>query len=120
MTCYGDLGCFRDEGPFNYLDMLPSPPEEIGTVFYLHTRRNEEIPQVGSAPVSLICSQVLEYNNITTVHQSNFNASCTTKVIIHGFGSFLHQGVGARDAPLLPRGGECGGTAEPELTSGRL
>ena len=38
VVCYGDLGCFRDEGPFNYLDMLPSPPEEIGTVFYLYTR----------------------------------------------------------------------------------
>ena len=39
MVCYGELGCFRDEGPFNYLDMLPSPPEEIGTVFYLYTRK---------------------------------------------------------------------------------
>ena len=38
VVCYGELGCFRDEGPFNYLDMLPSPPEEIGTVFYLYTR----------------------------------------------------------------------------------
>jgi len=75
VVCYGDLGCFRDEGPFNYLDMLPSPPEEIRTVFYLYTKNNKEIPQV------------LEYNNITTVAESHFNASSPTKIIIHGFGS---------------------------------
>ena len=67
VTCYGDLGCFRDEvrlllfaslsppvqtssqifqGPFNYLDMLPSPPEEIGTVFLLYTQQNRELHQV--------------------------------------------------------------------------
>ena len=38
VVCYGELGCFRDEGPFNYLDMLPSPPAEIGTEFFLFTR----------------------------------------------------------------------------------
>jgi len=74
-VCYGDLGCFRDEGPFNYLDMLPSPPEEIGTMFYLYTMKNKELPQI------------LEYNNITSVTTSHFNASSPTKVIIHGFGS---------------------------------
>ena len=79
VVCYGDLGCFRDEGPFNYLDMLPSPPEEIRTVFYLYTLKNKEIPQV------------LEYNNITTVSQSNFNASAPTKIIIHGFGSSCNK-----------------------------
>ena len=55
--------------------MLPSPPEEIRTVFYLYTKNNKEIPQV------------LEYNNITTVAESHFNASSPTKIIIHGFGS---------------------------------
>lgn len=75
VVCYGDLGCFRDEGPFNYLDMLPSPPEEIRTVFYLYTGKNKELPQI------------LEYNNITTVSESHFNASSPTKIIIHGFGS---------------------------------
>ena len=29
-ACYGKLlGCFYDEGPFDYLDMLPSPPELV-------------------------------------------------------------------------------------------
>ena len=38
VVCYGDVGCFRDEGPFDYLDMLPSPPEEVGTKILLYTR----------------------------------------------------------------------------------
>jgi len=87
VTCYGDLGCFRDEGPFNYLDMLPSPPEEIGTVFLLYTQQNREL------------HQVLEYNNVTTVSNSFFNASSPTKVIIHGFGSSCDK-VWAREMRL--------------------
>ena len=31
IVCYADVGCFRDDGPFNYLDMLPSPPEEVSS-----------------------------------------------------------------------------------------
>ncbi|TRY75617.1 hypothetical protein TCAL_07503 [Tigriopus californicus] len=75
VVCYGDLGCFRDEGPFDYLDMLPSPPEEIQTTFFLYTSKNKEI------------SQILTYNNATSVQESNFNASNPLKIIIHGFGS---------------------------------
>ena len=75
VVCYGELGCFRDEGPFNYLDMLPSPPEEINTVFYLYTRKNDETPQL------------LDYLNTTSIASSNFNVSLATKFIIHGFGS---------------------------------
>ena len=40
-VCYGDVGCFRDDGPFDYLDMLPSPPEEVGTVMMLFTRQRK-------------------------------------------------------------------------------
>lgn len=36
VVCYKDLGCFRDEGPFDYLDMLPSPPEEVGFVYIFY------------------------------------------------------------------------------------
>ena len=32
-------------------------------------------------------SQVLDYNNMTAVVESNFNASLPIKIIIHGFGS---------------------------------
>ena len=75
MVCYGDLGCFRDEGPFDYLDMLPSPPEEVQTQFFLYTRKNREI------------SQLIAYNNYSSLAESNFNSSLPLKIIIHGFGS---------------------------------
>ncbi|CAG0880518.1 unnamed protein product [Cyprideis torosa] len=75
VVCYQELGCFRDEGPFDYLDLLPSPPEEIGTVFYLFTRLNPSRPQV------------LHYKNLSTVETVLFNASVPTKLIVHGFGS---------------------------------
>lgn len=38
-VCYGELGCFEDSGPFAYLEMLPSPPEEINTKFYFYSTR---------------------------------------------------------------------------------
>ena len=43
--------------------------------------------------------QVLEYNNVTTVSNSFFNASSPTKVIIHGFGSSCDK-VWAREMRL--------------------
>ncbi|RWS24935.1 pancreatic triacylglycerol lipase-like protein, partial [Leptotrombidium deliense] len=39
-VCYENFGCFRDEGPFDYLDTLPASPEVIGTSFTLYTREN--------------------------------------------------------------------------------
>ena len=85
--CYADVGCFRDDGPFDYLDMLPSPPEEVGTVMMLFTRQNLEK------------AQLIEYNNVTSVLESNYNASLNTKLIIHGFGSSCHR-VWAREMRL--------------------
>lgn len=38
MVCYGVLGCFRDEGVFDYLDMVPASPDEINTRFFVYTR----------------------------------------------------------------------------------
>ncbi|XP_068154717.1 uncharacterized protein [Drosophila tropicalis] len=38
-VCYGELGCFEDSGPFAYLEMLPSAPEEINTKFYFYSTR---------------------------------------------------------------------------------
>ena len=46
IVCYGDLGCFHDDGPFNYLDMLPASPDAIGTQIILFTRKNPKKPQV--------------------------------------------------------------------------
>ncbi|KAH8388049.1 hypothetical protein KR093_011375, partial [Drosophila rubida] len=38
-VCYSELGCFEDSGPFAYLEMLPSSPEEINTKFYFYSTR---------------------------------------------------------------------------------
>ncbi len=72
--CYPDVGCFRDEGPFDYLDLLPSPPEEINTRFMLYSR-GHDVPYL------------VAYNNLSSIHSSPFNASLPTKIMIHGFGS---------------------------------
>lgn len=75
-VCYPVVGCFLDDGPFDYLDMLPSNPEEVNTQMLLYTRRNREVPDI------------LSYSNISgTLTNSNFNVSAELKFIIHGFGS---------------------------------
>ncbi|XP_018015225.1 uncharacterized protein LOC108672111 [Hyalella azteca] len=79
MVCYKDLGCFRDDGAFDYLDVLPSPPEEINTKFLLFTRKNPE------------AAQIFDPNNATSMQASNFDAESLTKVIVHGFGSSCHR-----------------------------
>uniref|UniRef100_A0A1B0ALW8 Lipase domain-containing protein n=1 Tax=Glossina palpalis gambiensis TaxID=67801 RepID=A0A1B0ALW8_9MUSC len=38
--CYEELGCFETTKEFEYLDMLPSPPEEIDTKFYFYSTKN--------------------------------------------------------------------------------
>lgn len=69
VVCYGaELGCFRDEGPFDYLDMLPSPPEEIGTKFLLYDKDLEP--------------EVFSFFNHSKISSSSgaWNASRPTKV----------------------------------------
>jgi len=75
VVCYGELGCFRDEGPFDYLDMLPSPPEEVSTKLLLYTRQSRE------------AAAVLSYDNMTALEESTFNVSLPLRIIVHGFGS---------------------------------
>ncbi|KAJ1531571.1 hypothetical protein ONE63_000244 [Megalurothrips usitatus] len=79
-VCYPEVGCFQDSGPFGYLDMLPSPPEEVDTHFLLYSRRNR-----GDVPLLDV-----PFSNLSTVWADaarRFNASSPTKVIVHGFGS---------------------------------
>lgn len=75
IVCYRNVGCFRDEGPFDYLDTLPAPPETINTTFTLYTRKN---PVTGT---------VVGLNNSTALSMSNFNQKNAVKIVIHGFGS---------------------------------
>ena len=44
-------------------------------------------------------AQLIEYNNATSILESNYNASLDTKLIIHGFGSSCHR-VWAREMRL--------------------
>ncbi|XP_037077008.1 pancreatic triacylglycerol lipase-like [Pollicipes pollicipes] len=78
VVCYKELGCFRDSGPFDYLDMLPSPPEEIGTTFMLYGRKSPDLAQTATYK-----SGKLDI--------SAFNGSLPTKIIIHGFGSSCNR-----------------------------
>lgn len=81
-VCYDGVGCFQDSGPYGYIDMLPSPPDEVNTRFLLYnSRRNRR----GDTPLLDVA-----FTNITAVfHWADqaFNSSAPTKVIVHGFGS---------------------------------
>ena len=79
VVCYPEIGCFRDDGPFNYLDMLPSPPEEVNTQFLLYTRKNRDV------------ATTLAYTNLSGTVSPHFNKSVPLKVIVHGFGSSCHR-----------------------------
>ena len=117
VTCYGDLGCFRDEvrlfafsffKPWNISGtfQLPwhvaiAPWRDRNRLPLVHTTKPRTAP--GSEQLPIISDeqtfQVLEYNNVTTVSNSFFNASSPTKVIIHGFGSSCDK-VWAREMRL--------------------
>ena len=61
--------------------------QQVGTVMMLFTRQNLEK------------AQLIEYNNASSILESNYNASLDTKLIIHGFGSSCHR-VWAREMRL--------------------
>lgn len=78
--CYDGVGCFRDS--YGYIDMLPSPPEEIATRFLLYNSRKN---RRGDTPLLDVA-----FTNLTAVFHwagQAFNVSAPTKVIVHGFGS---------------------------------
>lgn len=73
-VCYDDVGCFADDQPFdNTLGELPDSPDEIQVRTLLWTKQN---------PTT---AQELNYHNISSIKDSNFDASRHTKVLIHGF-----------------------------------
>ncbi|XP_066149399.1 uncharacterized protein [Euwallacea fornicatus] len=82
-VCYDELGCFESSGPYGYIDMLPSKPEEINTKFLLYPARTRQ-RRSGSAPTEV------PYDKLEEAYQwakGGFNKSLPTKVLIHGFGS---------------------------------
>ncbi|KAJ6636989.1 Inactive pancreatic lipase-related protein 1 [Pseudolycoriella hygida] len=98
-VCYGELGCFEDSGPFGYLDMLPSSPEEIDTRFYFYSTKNRtDRPLVDLSYMNMtdVWNQFSENRSI----ESNANKKIvqsiksfegldkmSVRVIVHGFGS---------------------------------
>lgn len=82
-VCYDGLGCFEASGPFGYLDMLPSKPEEINTRFLLYPARTRQ-RRSGSAPTEIPFEKLDE---AFVWAKGGFNKSLPTKVLIHGFGS---------------------------------
>lgn len=75
-VCYEDIGCFEDTGPFSYLEMLPSPPKDVGTRFFVYgSRKARSIPMEVPA------------ENISDKANNAIDPDLPTKVIVHGFGS---------------------------------
>ncbi|XP_050293275.1 uncharacterized protein LOC126733886 [Anthonomus grandis grandis] len=82
-VCYEKLGCFDASGPFGYLDMLPSKPDEINTKFLMYPARNRQ-RRSGSVPTEVPFEKMDEAFEWA---KSGFNRSLPTKVLVHGFGS---------------------------------
>ncbi|XP_068081171.1 uncharacterized protein [Anabrus simplex] len=80
-VCYDDVGCFYDSGVFGYLDMLPSPPQEVSTRFILFSTSR------GARSIGL--PMEIPFNNMSMAwtRRDSFNTTAPMKVIVHGFGS---------------------------------
>ncbi|XP_011348633.1 uncharacterized protein LOC105285827 isoform X2 [Ooceraea biroi] len=75
-VCYEDVGCFEDTGPFSYLEMLPSPPKDVGTRFFVYGSRKAR-----SIPMEVPADDIND-----NAHRA-IDPDLPTKVIVHGFGS---------------------------------
>ncbi|XP_011174955.1 uncharacterized protein LOC105207204 isoform X2 [Solenopsis invicta] len=75
-VCYEDIGCFEDTGPFSYLEMLPSPPKDVGTRFLVYGSRKAR-----SIPMEVPADDISD-----NAHRA-IDPNLPTKVIVHGFGS---------------------------------
>ncbi|CAD6204350.1 GSCOCG00009934001-RA-CDS, partial [Cotesia congregata] len=76
-VCYENVGCFEDTGPFSYLEMLPSPPKDVGTRFYVYGSRKAR-----SVPMEVSADDVAN-----DVANNAIDPQLPTKIIVHGFGS---------------------------------
>ncbi|XP_012221736.2 uncharacterized protein [Linepithema humile] len=75
-VCYEEVGCFEDTEPFSYLEMLPSPPKDVGTRFFVYGSRKAR-----SIPMEVPADDIND-----NVHRA-IDPHLPTKVIVHGFGS---------------------------------
>ncbi|KAB0794450.1 hypothetical protein PPYR_11289 [Photinus pyralis] len=81
-ACYEDLGCFEVEGPFAYLEMVPGPPEDVNTKFFLYPSHKSR--KSGFTHLEIPFSNLSDAFNWG---DRGFNKELPTKVLIHGFGS---------------------------------
>ncbi|XP_071505645.1 pancreatic triacylglycerol lipase-like [Diadema antillarum] len=77
-VCYDEIGCFSSgypffDPPYRPVSWLPESREEVGTHFYLNTRRNPH------AVTELFTS------DMSTIRDSYFDPTHETKIIVHGF-----------------------------------
>ena len=72
-ACYGKLlGCFYDEGPFDYLDMLPSPPElvSINQYKYISSYNHAAFPDYNKNSTHIFIYQsILDQHSDIAVHE---------------------------------------------------
>lgn len=77
-VCYGDLGCFENEGDFNAFErpvnFLPSKPEEIDAKYWLLNRDDPK-----GVPMT--------YNDEEAIKNSTFAYTKESKFVIHGYKS---------------------------------
>ncbi|XP_058840953.1 uncharacterized protein LOC131696429 [Topomyia yanbarensis] len=103
VACYGDLGCFEETA---YLEMLPSPPEEINTKFFVYSAKHrsekpileffyDEIAKIsnGTTPAPTpkttnVTAPIKHRYNPDKIYEKFGNMeNVTARAIIHGFGS---------------------------------
>ena len=80
-VCYPDLGCFSNDYPWydppdRPISYLPNSREEVGTEFFLNTRKN---------PSPNDSAQTIINTDLDSIRNSYFDPSRDTKFIIHGF-----------------------------------
>ncbi|XP_058442646.1 uncharacterized protein LOC131425086 isoform X2 [Malaya genurostris] len=103
ISCYGELGCFEETA---YLEMLPSPPEEINTKFFVYSAKHRSEKPI----LEFFYDEIAKISNGTTPAPSSKSTNATAPIkhsyapdkiyekfgnmenvtaraIIHGFGS---------------------------------
>ncbi|XP_053688797.1 uncharacterized protein LOC128738017 [Sabethes cyaneus] len=105
VVCYGELGCFEETA---YLEMLPSPPEEINTKFFVYSAKHrsekpilefyyDEIAKISNGttppptptPKTANTTAPIKHRYAPDKVYEKFGnlENATARAIIHGFGS---------------------------------
>ncbi|XP_077862181.1 pancreatic lipase-related protein 2-like [Saccoglossus kowalevskii] len=80
-VCYGDLGCFSNDPPYDNVRYLPESPAEVDTQFWLYTRLNPDV------------SQTLNRTDPSSIIESHFKAGSRTIFQLYGWGGLGKPGI---------------------------